>query len=159
MQNHLIETASTSTGSLLIWDTGEYTILPYHSDQNIQTDTEPSCSSSSEETHQPPTTSDESSKLHQAFKNVRLDSTILAFFHLTINTTHSLKSGKSASVSTAPVYPQITPSPSASSRSITAIRNLHRQRAGSGGEMIPAGEIIILKGQIHLAHLMSKASS
>lgn len=29
-KNHLIETASHSTGSMLIWDTGEYTILPYH---------------------------------------------------------------------------------------------------------------------------------
>ena len=27
--NHLIETASHSTGSMLIWDTGEYEILPY----------------------------------------------------------------------------------------------------------------------------------
>lgn len=28
LQNHLIETASPATGSLLIWDTGTYTILP-----------------------------------------------------------------------------------------------------------------------------------
>lgn len=28
MQNHLIETASTATGSLLIWDTGTYEVLP-----------------------------------------------------------------------------------------------------------------------------------
>ncbi|KAI4211294.1 MAG: hypothetical protein L6R36_009507, partial [Xanthoria steineri] len=69
--NHLIETASTSTGSLLIWDTGEYTILPYHSDQTSQTDTESSHSSSSE-SHQPSTTSNESSKLHQAFQNRKI---------------------------------------------------------------------------------------
>ncbi|KAL9621166.1 MAG: hypothetical protein Q9160_004417 [Pyrenula sp. 1 TL-2023] len=30
LKNHLIETASHSTGSMLIWDTGEYTVLPYH---------------------------------------------------------------------------------------------------------------------------------
>lgn len=30
LKNHLIETASASTGSLLIWDTGEYEMLPYH---------------------------------------------------------------------------------------------------------------------------------
>lgn len=29
-QNNLIESASHATGSLLIWDTGEYEILPYH---------------------------------------------------------------------------------------------------------------------------------
>ncbi|KAL8756703.1 MAG: hypothetical protein Q9199_002749 [Rusavskia elegans] len=68
--NHLIETASSSTGSMLIWDTGEYSILPYHSDQKKQTDNELSTSSSNE-THQPSTTS-ESSKLHRAFKNHKI---------------------------------------------------------------------------------------
>ncbi|KAI4284371.1 MAG: hypothetical protein L6R38_001477 [Xanthoria sp. 2 TBL-2021] len=55
---------------MLIWDTGEYTILPYHSDQKKQTDDELSTSSSNE-THQPSTTS-ESSKLHQAFKTRKI---------------------------------------------------------------------------------------
>ncbi|KAI9826734.1 MAG: hypothetical protein M1819_007279 [Sarea resinae] len=31
--NHLIETASLSTGSLLIWDTGEYYVLPFRQEQ------------------------------------------------------------------------------------------------------------------------------
>ncbi|KAF7715754.1 DNA polymerase ligase domain-containing protein [Penicillium ucsense] len=32
--NHLIETASAKTGSLIIWDTGEYEILPYENSGN-----------------------------------------------------------------------------------------------------------------------------
>lgn len=39
LKNHLIETASHSTGSLLIWDTGEYSVLPYRtSDRSNDTD-------------------------------------------------------------------------------------------------------------------------
>ncbi len=34
MQNNLIESASHSTGSLLIWDTGEYEILPSKAEKN-----------------------------------------------------------------------------------------------------------------------------
>lgn len=61
---------------MLIWDTGEYTILPYHSDQEKkQTDDELS-TSSSDETHQPSIS--ESSKLHRAFKTVRLNYTTLS---------------------------------------------------------------------------------
>ncbi|KAL9628996.1 MAG: hypothetical protein Q9204_005531 [Flavoplaca sp. TL-2023a] len=70
VQNHLIETASSSTGSMLIWDTGEYSILPYHDNQKRhQTDHELSDSSADENYNQPSTIS-ESEKLHQAFKNV-----------------------------------------------------------------------------------------
>ena len=70
IQNHLIETASSSTGSMLIWDTGEYSILPYHADQKRhQTDHELSDSSADGNYNQPSPTS-ESKKLHQAFKNV-----------------------------------------------------------------------------------------
>ena len=32
--NHLIETASHETGTMLIWDTGEYEVLPYYSESN-----------------------------------------------------------------------------------------------------------------------------
>lgn len=38
--NHLIETASHSTGSMLIWDTGEYEILPYGTESEDVTDDE-----------------------------------------------------------------------------------------------------------------------
>ncbi|KAL8891557.1 MAG: hypothetical protein Q9215_001421 [Flavoplaca cf. flavocitrina] len=72
VQNHLIETASSSTGSMLIWDTGEYSILPYHSDQKRhQTDNGLSNSSAYENYKQPSTISD-SEKLHQAFKNRKI---------------------------------------------------------------------------------------
>ncbi|KAF2454294.1 hypothetical protein BDY21DRAFT_387663 [Lineolata rhizophorae] len=37
MWSHLIETSSKATGSLLIWDTGEYSILP-KSEQDVDTD-------------------------------------------------------------------------------------------------------------------------
>lgn len=33
--NHLIETASWSTGSMLLWDTGEYEVLPYEKDEKM----------------------------------------------------------------------------------------------------------------------------
>ncbi|KAL8841087.1 MAG: hypothetical protein Q9176_003428 [Flavoplaca citrina] len=72
IQNHLIETASSSTGSMLIWDTGEYSVLPYHADQKLhQTDNELSDSSAYENYKQPSTISD-SEKLHQAFKNRKI---------------------------------------------------------------------------------------
>ncbi|KAG8533069.1 uncharacterized protein KY384_001852 [Bacidia gigantensis] len=38
-QNHLIETASVQTGSMLIWDTGAYEVLPYQS-SNVEADLE-----------------------------------------------------------------------------------------------------------------------
>ncbi|KAI1177320.1 hypothetical protein F4777DRAFT_212552 [Nemania sp. FL0916] len=66
--NHLIETASHATGSLLIWDTGTYTILPAKpstSQDNSQ--------SSSESDHDLPQLT-EQQKLHQAFaaRKIRL---------------------------------------------------------------------------------------
>ena len=72
-QNHLIETASTSTGSLLIWDTGTYAILPSEESQSgtgTSTQTTPtSCSSSGagqeEEEESAPT---EQTNLHRAFQ-------------------------------------------------------------------------------------------
>ena len=47
--NHLIETASHETGTMLIWDTGEYEVLPYYAEQrssrtadsNSESDSEP----------------------------------------------------------------------------------------------------------------------
>ncbi|KAM0222670.1 hypothetical protein ACHAPQ_002034 [Fusarium lateritium] len=66
-QNHLIETASTSTGSLLIWDTGTYSILPRKSKRSPQTD--PSSQPSS------PTSSSSSTPqalLHAAFQDRKI---------------------------------------------------------------------------------------
>jgi len=67
-QNHLIETASITTGSLLIWDTGEYEMLPYHSDKQEETDDD--LSDNSNETLDPSSKLSHSEKLHQAFQNV-----------------------------------------------------------------------------------------
>lgn len=53
---------------MLIWDTGEYTILPYHREQK-QTDDE--LSEDSLDGGNEPSTS-ESEKLHRAFKDVGL---------------------------------------------------------------------------------------
>ncbi|KAJ8122108.1 hypothetical protein ONZ43_g1616 [Nemania bipapillata] len=60
-QNHLIETGSHATGSLLIWDTGTYTVLPIQS-KHLQDDSQ---SSTDEDDGLPQPT--EQQKLHQAF--------------------------------------------------------------------------------------------
>ncbi|KAI0839147.1 DNA polymerase ligase-domain-containing protein [Hypoxylon sp. FL0890] len=60
--NHLIETASASTGSLLIWDTGTYTILPSRESPK-RADTN---SQSEDEDSSPELTEQE--KLHRAFQ-------------------------------------------------------------------------------------------
>ncbi|KAF7513825.1 hypothetical protein GJ744_007876 [Endocarpon pusillum] len=68
--NHLIETASHSTGSMLIWDTGEYSILPYRESKQAPK------SSSEESDHSGPINSQhglsESQKLHDAFQQGRI---------------------------------------------------------------------------------------
>ncbi|KAI1384113.1 DNA polymerase ligase-domain-containing protein [Hypoxylon trugodes] len=74
--NHLIETASNSTGSLLIWDTGTYSILPNRENRKAGADLN---SQSEEEEEEPELTEQE--KLHNAFQRrkirIRLDGTRL----------------------------------------------------------------------------------
>ncbi|KAI9743587.1 MAG: hypothetical protein M1818_002902 [Claussenomyces sp. TS43310] len=71
--NHLIETSSHSTGSLLIWDTGEYEVLPYRSKRNPDLDPD---TASSDSNGDAPTGSDipltEPEKLFAAFKNRKI---------------------------------------------------------------------------------------
>lgn len=67
-KNHLIETASASTGSLLIWDTGEYEILPYH--ENIEQVTDDELSGDSDGYSSPSLDLSDTEKLHAAFRNV-----------------------------------------------------------------------------------------
>ncbi|KAL6716632.1 hypothetical protein ACLMJK_006200 [Lecanora helva] len=67
--NHLIETASAATGSLLIWDTGEYEMLPYRADEQ-ETDDE-AVDDSEQSNRNTPEVSD-SQKLHQAFQNRKI---------------------------------------------------------------------------------------
>jgi hypothetical protein len=64
-KNHLIETASHSTGTMLIWDTGEYSVLPYR-DSPIESDVE----SGSEEGGS--STLTDSDRLHQAFQKRKI---------------------------------------------------------------------------------------
>jgi hypothetical protein len=66
----LIESASHATGSLLIWDTGEYSVLPRHK-KAIETDDEISSSDSKENGTSSSDLQSESEKLFQAFQTVR----------------------------------------------------------------------------------------
>ena len=74
LKNHLIETASSSTGSLLVWDTGEYEMLPYRETVEQVTDDELSgdCSSLTSNLS-------DSEKLHAAFQNVGVFSLVTSF--------------------------------------------------------------------------------
>ena len=66
----LIETASQQTGSLIIWDTGEYEILPYLMDPSGP-ETDDSRSEMSEDSQvSPEEPLSDSAKLRQAFQNV-----------------------------------------------------------------------------------------
>ncbi|KAE8160297.1 DNA polymerase ligase-domain-containing protein [Aspergillus tamarii] len=70
--NHLIETASTRTGSMIIWDTGEYEILPYQPEQT-QPETDDSRSDILSDTSISTVDSTtESEKLRQAFQNRKI---------------------------------------------------------------------------------------
>ena len=68
-KNHLIETASVSTGSLLIWDTGEYEMLPYHENTEQMTDDEMLGDSDGDGSRSSKLS--DSEKLHAAFQKVR----------------------------------------------------------------------------------------
>ncbi|CEJ55494.1 hypothetical protein PMG11_01747 [Penicillium brasilianum] len=69
--NHLIETASAKTGSLIIWDTGEYEVLPYTRATSCpQTDESQADSSDGEGSHRESIS--DSTKLKEAFKNRKI---------------------------------------------------------------------------------------
>lgn len=67
-KNHLIESASASTGSLLIWDTGEYEMLPCR--ENIEQVTDDELSDYSDGDNRPSSNLSDSEKLHAAFRTV-----------------------------------------------------------------------------------------
>ncbi|KAE8414130.1 DNA polymerase ligase-domain-containing protein [Aspergillus pseudocaelatus] len=70
--NHLIETASPRTGSMIIWDTGEYEILPYQPEQT-QPETDDSRSDNLSDTSISTVDSKtDSEKLCQAFQNRKI---------------------------------------------------------------------------------------
>ena len=62
--NHLIETASLTTGSMLIWDTGFYEVLPFKQEPSIHGDSDSDISQYEDASEQVLT---EQHKLHQAF--------------------------------------------------------------------------------------------
>jgi hypothetical protein len=71
-KNHLIETASAGTGSMIIWDTGEYEILPYYPAQkDVETDDSRSDLSEDSSAKPPLQQQSDSEKLREAFQNVR----------------------------------------------------------------------------------------
>ncbi|KAJ6442908.1 Protein STB2 [Purpureocillium lavendulum] len=72
MQNHLIETASPHTGSLLIWDTGTYSVLPRRSKHAPRED--PSLQQHSPERSTSPgaTPATQQALLEQAFHNRKI---------------------------------------------------------------------------------------
>ncbi|KAJ5617761.1 hypothetical protein N7537_002875 [Penicillium hordei] len=69
--NHLIETASHQTGSLIIWDTGEYEILPYQMDPSGP-ETDDSRSEVSVDSHVLSEPVPDSAKLREAFQNRKI---------------------------------------------------------------------------------------
>ncbi|KIW72201.1 hypothetical protein PV04_00413 [Phialophora macrospora] len=75
--NHLIETASHETGTMLLWDTGEYEIIPYDtSNKNASggeaTATEGSESDTDSELVAKKEAESEPQKLHRAFQNRKI---------------------------------------------------------------------------------------
>ncbi|KAK8132919.1 ABC1 domain-containing protein [Apiospora kogelbergensis] len=68
--NHLIETASIHTGSLLIWDTGTYTVLERRSKHAPAEDPDSQQSDSSQESDASKLTEQE--KLHRAFQDRKI---------------------------------------------------------------------------------------
>ncbi|KAJ6084189.1 hypothetical protein N7486_010989 [Penicillium sp. IBT 16267x] len=69
--NHLIETASAKTGSMIIWDTGEYEILPYYADKSLP-ETDDSRSEDSDDASSPQDLASDSAKLQEAFRHRKI---------------------------------------------------------------------------------------
>ncbi|EXJ95796.1 hypothetical protein A1O1_00920 [Capronia coronata CBS 617.96] len=74
--NHLLETASHETGTMLLWDTGEYTVLPYPASgartANNETDTSTNSDSDSDPDPARAYEEPEPAKLHSAFQNRKI---------------------------------------------------------------------------------------
>ncbi|KAI9042678.1 uncharacterized protein KD926_005284 [Aspergillus affinis] len=69
--NHLVETASAKTGSMIIWDTGHYEILPYYEEPSGP-ETDDSRSNVSSNLSATGDQSSDSEKLRQAFHNRKI---------------------------------------------------------------------------------------
>lgn len=124
--NHLIESASHATGSLLIWNIGEYEILPKQAENAVETDDENSekddASSGDQDSREEPT------KLLEAFKAVRS-------VHLGENDNRLMSTSSVTCdyVYMAPNFPKTTPSTSAFHQPMTI---LLRSQEGSLGSAV-----------------------
>ncbi|KAM3534494.1 hypothetical protein MY4038_002182 [Beauveria bassiana] len=70
--NHLIETASPDTGSLMIWDTGTYSILPRRSKHAPALDPDSGASDDETASTSSPPTATQQSLLHAAFQTRKI---------------------------------------------------------------------------------------
>ncbi|RHZ62800.1 uncharacterized protein CDV56_108167 [Aspergillus thermomutatus] len=70
--NHLVETASARTGSMIIWDTGEYEILPSLSEPEMAETDDSRSELSDASLHSPVDKKTESEKLREAFRNHKI---------------------------------------------------------------------------------------
>lgn len=66
------------TGSMIIWDTGEYEVLPYDADALLP-ETDDSRSEDSDDARSPKDLATDSVKLQDAFRNVRMDSCLCGY--------------------------------------------------------------------------------
>lgn len=87
--NHLIETASYETGTMLLWDTGEYYVLPHSFDADPSAD----AATTDSDSDAPNSPESEPAKLHRAFQGrkikIRLNGTRLPkHYTLSIRLTH-----------------------------------------------------------------------
>lgn len=68
---------------MIIWDTGEYEVLPYYADKSLP-ETDDSRSEDSDYARSPKDCASDSAKLQEAFQNVRIDSFLYAYSFLTL---------------------------------------------------------------------------
>ncbi|MCJ1467170.1 hypothetical protein MMC07_005793 [Pseudocyphellaria aurata] len=133
--NHLIETASHSTGSLLIWDIGEYSVLPYRRPEK-ETDDELSSDSSNTSS-----ALSESEKLHLAFhdRKIRLR---LHGTRLPANYTISIRLPSSNNRTAQPKKPTRKRRRVATGRSAAAARTINSSASSEGeSEKVPNASV------------------
>lgn len=68
---------------MIIWDTGEYEVLPYDADKSLP-ETDDSRSEDSDDARSLKDLASESAKLQEAFRNVGIDSSLRGYSLLTL---------------------------------------------------------------------------
>lgn len=69
---------------MIIWDTGEYEVLPYYADKSLP-ETDDSRSEDSDDARSPKDCASDSAKLQEAFQNVCIDSFLCEYSSLTLD--------------------------------------------------------------------------